>query len=244
MQHSSAFTSQHSLVLDNPVWYALTSDHARFAEGDGLARRYPPAVTPLAAVRDQSAEAFRALARVLGPGGIAGLFFDGPPAPPPTWTTVRAAPLMQMVCSTPVPWDSAEGIKSLGAAGLPAMMELATLTEPGPFGPRTPELGTYLGIYKSGQLVAMAGERVRCGGFAEVSAVCTHPDHQGRGYASALVSAVMTGMTSRGETPFLHVRSENVAAIRVYERLGFTSRRVLPFAVMQVDPTPAGKSAG
>lgn len=237
MQSSPAWTSDQLIVLDHPIWHALVSDHAGFAEGDDLARRYPPAVTPLAAVHDPSPDAYSALARLLGPGGMAGLFFDRPPALPPTWTILRTAPLAQMVCSTPILADKAEAIERLSAAALPAMIELATLTEPGPFGPRTPELGTYLGIYKSGQLVAMAGERVRCGGFAEVSAVCTHPDHQGRGYASALVSAVMMGMMARGETPMLHVRSENAAAIRVYERLGFTSRRVLTMAVVRAaDP--------
>jgi GNAT superfamily N-acetyltransferase len=233
MAHTLTATSERSVALDNPVWSALTSDHTRFAEGDALARRYHPAVTPLAAIRDQSAEAYRALARLLGPGGVAGLLFDDPPAPPATWTTLRAVPLAQMVCSTPTPSTRQEAIERLGAAAVPAMIELAALTEPGPFGPRTWELGTYLGIYKSGQLVAMAGERVRCAGFAEISAVCTHPDHQGRGYAAVLMSVLMREMAARGETPFLHVRSDNAVAIRVYERLGFTLRRVIDLAVLQ-----------
>src|SRR5260370_36302360 len=113
------------------------------------------------------------------------------------------------------------------------MLALTELTRPGPFSKRTPELGSYLGIYEPGQLVAMAGERIRFPGYAEISAVCTHPDHRGRGYASSLVSALIQRITRRDETPFLHVRRENVEAIRVYEKLGFNTRRNLNFRIVK-----------
>ena len=222
-------------LLDNPIWNALGSKHARFAESTPLARRYPAAVTPLAGIPTQSPEAYGALARLLGPKGGAGVFADEPIAPTPPLAIVRAAPLAQMICTAlrPSHRHTNPDIVPLNASAVPAMMELTALTDPGPFGPRTYELGIYLGVFRSGQLVAMAGERLRCEGFAEVSAVCTHPDHQGHGYASALVTAIVAGMVARGEICFLHVRVDNTAAIRVYERLGFTTRRVLNFAVLQ-----------
>ena len=113
------------------------------------------------------------------------------------------------------------------------MLELTTLTKPGPFGPRTHELGTYIGIRDGARLAAMAGERLKVPGFTEVSAVCTHPDFLGRGYAGILMSKVMQGVRERGETPFLHVREDNTRAIGLYERLGFTTRHKGHFAVLR-----------
>jgi len=112
----------------------------------------------------------------------------------------------------------------LGAADAPEMLALATLTEPGPFGPRTHELGGFLGVKLDGRLVAMAGERMKPEGFTEVSGVCTHPDHRGHGYAAMLSTAVAERVLARGETPFLHAYASNTAAIGLYERLGFRLR--------------------
>jgi predicted GNAT family acetyltransferase len=113
------------------------------------------------------------------------------------------------------------------------MIELTALTKPGPFSTRTHELGTYLGIRDAGKLVAMAGERLKVPGFTEVSAVCTHPEHTGHGYARILMSEVMRRIRSRGEAPFLHVREDNVRAIALYERLGFAVRVVAYLAVLR-----------
>ena len=124
-------------------------------------------------------------------------------------------------------------IVELGDDDSPAMLELTALTKPGPFGPRTHELGYYVGIRDNGKLVAMAGERLKVPGYTEVSAVCTHPDHLGNGYAAALMKEVMRGIRDRGETSFLHVRSDNSRAIRIYERLGFRIRWEGHFAVLR-----------
>ena len=126
-------------------------------------------------------------------------------------------------------------ILELGPSDVPEMMELTALTKPGPFGKRTHELGSYLGIRHNGKLVAMAGERLKVPGYTEVSAVCTHPEHTGRGYARILMMEVMQRIRSRGETPFLHVRGDNVRAIELYERLGFSQRVLLHFAVLRKD---------
>ena len=100
-------------------------------------------------------------------------------------------------------------------------VELATLTRPGPFGPRTPELGEYFGCFEDGRLIAMAGERMHAGTLHEISGVCTHPEFQGRGLARRLMEKVIRRQLLRGETPFLHVMRDNDSAHRLYLRMGF-----------------------
>jgi predicted GNAT family acetyltransferase len=220
-------------VLDNPIWHALLSAHASFAEGDSLAKRYPIEVSPLAAVREQSPQAYHSLGELLGEQDIAVLFLDAPPRPPEGWRLVHGLQMEQMVCTTPpevIPRGYA--IEPLKPDDVPEMRALAELTEPGPFRQRTIEFGGYMGIRDGGRLVAMAGQRLSLTGFTEVSAVCTHPEYRGRGYANALVAAVACAIFARGETPFLGVRQDNTGAIRVYEKLGFKIRRNLDVAVL------------
>jgi predicted GNAT family acetyltransferase len=124
-------------------------------------------------------------------------------------------------------------IIELGPKDSAEMIELTSLTKPGPFSTRTHELGLYLGIRDGGKLVAMSGERLKVPGHTEVSAVCTHPEHTGKGYARILMTAVMKQIRDRGETPFLHVRGDNARAIEIYEQLGFRIRKRRHFAVLR-----------
>jgi len=105
------------------------------------------------------------------------------------------------------------------------MLELALLTKPGPFAARTHEMGSYWGIKQNGRLVAMAGERFRQPGYTEVSAICTHPDFQGRGYGRSLTLHTMQAILARGAVPYLHSFSDNEGALRLYEKLGFRWRQ-------------------
>jgi len=132
-----------------------------------------------------------------------------------------------------VPLPKLIELRPLTAADVPAMLELTALTEPGPFGPSTRKLGEFFGIFAGGRLLAMAGQRLRLPGFVEISAVCTHPEARGHGYARALVSEVVGSILRMGATPFLHVFSANDAAIRVYEGVGFMRRRSLQLAVIK-----------
>jgi predicted GNAT family acetyltransferase len=138
-----------------------------------------------------------------------------------------------MVWNGSAPPPVKHSVEDLEISRVDEMLALVELTKPGPFFRRTPELGSYLGIYEAGQLLAMAGERLRPLGYTEISAVCTHPEYRDRGYASSLVSALIQKITKRDETPFLHVRTENVGAIRVYEKLGFKTRRVVNIALVK-----------
>jgi ribosomal protein S18 acetylase RimI-like enzyme len=233
-------TTPDTRVLDYPIWNALSSEHACFALGDGLARRYPPEIGPLSGLVEQSAEAYEALRALTGAGGVTAQFLVEPPVERPDWSMVRGGLMSQMIWSgevvPPTPPLSGEAVlRSLMPADVSAMVELAHLTEPGPFGRRTSELGTFFGIFEAGRLLAMAGQRMRLPGFIEVSAVCTHPDARVRGYARAVMSAVLGDIVRRGLTPILHVFAANHSAIRVYEGLGFTHRRSLHLAVLKAE---------
>ena len=224
--------------LDNVIWQALTTRQAGFAESSGSARRFVPEVGPLAGFRDPSPESYDALAELLETQGTIALFLDAPYQDRRGWNLVAKDPLLQMV------WENgdlslrpgADGdaeLVELNATHSTAMIELAELTKPGPFDRRTHELGTYLGIFRDGKLLAMAGERLKVPDYTEVSAVCTHPEHTGRGYARVLMMEVMRRIRERGETPFLHVRENNGRAIELYRRLGFSKRKVSHLAVLQ-----------
>jgi predicted GNAT family acetyltransferase len=222
-----------SRLLDNPVWNALSTTHASFAEGDDLAKRYPVDVAPFAATRDQSAESYHSLARLLGPEGTAAFPLPTMPLLPAGWTVVRRIDSAQMVWNTQTLPPVEHSFEELNTSRVDEMLALVELTQPGPFSKRTPELGSYLGIRIAGRLVAMAGERLKPYGYTEISAVCTHPDHRGHGYASSLVSILIQRITKRNEVPFLHVRTENVGPIRVYEKLGFKTRRIINIVVVK-----------
>jgi ribosomal protein S18 acetylase RimI-like enzyme len=220
-------------LLDNPIWSALSTEQAYLAQANRLARRFPGDVAPFGAMADQSAAAYQALAEILA-GDTAALFLDAPPSLPAGWAMVLRGEMYQMVFEAAIPVATA--FPKLTAADVPEMLALTKLTQPGPFLPRTIELGAYYGIRESGSLVAMAGERLHLTGFTEVSAVCTHPDFRGRGYSSALMSAVVSGIMRRGETPFLHAKTDN-PAVRLYQRLGFKVRAQLHLAVTKYGPS-------
>jgi ribosomal protein S18 acetylase RimI-like enzyme len=221
--------------LEDVIWHALTTRQKHFAESCGSARRFVREVTSLCAFAEPDDNGYASLACLAGQGGTAAIFLKEPYQPRDGWQYIAGAPLLQMLHENNEfpPAPSSPPIVELGDKDSPEMLELTALTKPGPFGPRTHELGYYVGIRVSGKLVAMAGERLKVPGYTEVSAVCTHPDHLGKGYAAALMTEVMRCIRARGETPFLHVRADNSRAIAIYERLGFQTRWVGHFAVLR-----------
>jgi ribosomal protein S18 acetylase RimI-like enzyme len=224
-------TSLHP--LDDPVFSSLTGAHAHLAIRHGRVLFYPADVSPFFVLPNPpSPDDWAAVADTVGPGGIVPLAGVEVP-PPPGWTIVMTGEGVQLVddgvAATPDP-----GALTLGPHDVPDMLALVERTRPGPFLPRTIELGTYLGFRRDGELIAMAGERMHPPGWTEISAVCTEPAFRGQGLATKLVLAVAAGIRARGERPFMHASAGNPAAIRLYESLGFRIRRRLTFDAAQV----------
>jgi ribosomal protein S18 acetylase RimI-like enzyme len=214
--------------LDNPVFAALTGEQAEFAVRRGNAVRYRPDVAPFGALAAApSAADWADAARVTAPGQVA-VFVALGAAPPAGWQVVGTGEGVQLVAGDLDAAPDAEAAP-LGAADVPEMLELTGRAKPGPFLPRTVELGGYLGIRRAGRLVAMAGERFRPPGYTEISAVCTDEAWRGHGFASRLTRAVAAAIVARGETPFLHAVGTNANAIRLYKSLGFSYRRDMLF---------------
>lgn len=218
--------------LDDVVWRALTGKQSRFALGNERARRYPPAITAFAAMADSSAESFEALSSLLDTDGPAALVTTCEVQLPPAFSVVRRARLSQMIWQGKLDGSSELPHVRLAESDVPDMLALTTATQPGPFGPRTIELGRYIGVRSHGTLAAMAGERMQIDGFTEISAVCVDSAFRGKGYAAGLMRTLIEDISMRGETPFLHVFTTNHAAINIYRALGFVERREMHLAVV------------
>jgi ribosomal protein S18 acetylase RimI-like enzyme len=219
--------------LDQPIWSALTTRQKHLAEGGSRALRFPPAIGPFADLVDISPRSFAELAAIMSGSEIAVLFTPDAVTAPDEFKILLADTGEQMIGTPAESALAGAEIVTLGAADVPDMMALVELTKPGPFGPRTHELGTFLGIRIDGQLVAMTGERMKPGNYTEMTAVCVHPDHRGRGYAQALLGAVARGIVARGEIPCLHVFTNNTSAIALYRRQGMEIRQRLHVTVLQ-----------
>ena len=214
--------------LDNPVWHALSGPHRQFAIGHGQARHYPRDMAPFSATAEATPAAYADLAIDLPPQTEARLFRRTEHPAPRDWETVSARPIVQMVCDglyLPQPNDLDARIAPLGPADVPDMLALVDVAKPGPFASRTIQLGGYVGIRhaRTGQLIALGGERLRVDGYVEVSAIAVHPDARGWGLGQAITNHLTRTAISRGEAPFLHVYPEN-PAMGLYGRLGFRER--------------------
>jgi ribosomal protein S18 acetylase RimI-like enzyme len=230
------------LPLDNAVWTALTTKQAQHAQSSALARRFPPEMTLLGALAANTAMAFESLAQLIQRDPVT-LYFTSAPQIPNGWEILRAVELHQMVQETDAPaampphdtaLNAAEADKGapevieLTPADVPEMSVLYAATRPGrTLCPRIQKLGPFLGIREEGKLVAMGGLRLHIAGYREITTVATLPDCEGRGYATAIVRALVERLQSRGDLPFLTVRTDNTRAIEIYRRLGFRERTLL-----------------
>lgn len=211
-------------ILDRPVWGALTTAQADLALGGGAAKRFPADISPFIVARDDAPEHLAQMADLAGRDEIVVLLQREPSPLPPGFVLETEAPGVQMVADDLRPAPASDDVVPLGDADAPEMLELATMTKPGPFLANTHRLGGFVGIRKNGRLAAMAGERLKPGNFCEVSAVCTHPDFRGLGYAAMLTLIVAERIARSGRSPFLHTYAANEAAIGLYEKLGFRHR--------------------
>lgn len=218
--------------LDDAVWNALTGRQSRLAVGNGRVLRFRADIAPFGAMRDTSTDSFEALRELIGEHGHTALTTVDALPIPSGFSLIRHAALVQMVWQGPAdPATTCEHVR-LTERDVPDMLSLTAATQPGPFGPRTIELGDYLGVRKEGKLVAMAGERMKIDGYTEISAVCVDPAFRGQGHATGLMMLLVAAIRARGETPFLHVLTSNRGAIALYGTLGFVERREMHLTVL------------
>ncbi len=208
-------------LLDNITWFTLTGPHAAYASGTKGARRYAAGLSPIIGLADPMHPDFAALEACCQPDEH--LYCpDWKGDAPADWHIQLEKSLFRMVWDEAVPdADEFPDALRLGAEHAAQALELAQLTNPGPFGPRTIELGEYFGWFEDGRLAAMAGERMHAGTLREVSGICTHPDFRGRGLARRLTLKLIHREMQRGETPFLHVMGDNSTARSLYRKMGF-----------------------
>jgi ribosomal protein S18 acetylase RimI-like enzyme len=221
--------------LDHPQWAALASEHARFARRNGRALAYPSDVTPMSGLGDpEDPQAWADLAALLDEGEKTILMFRRPPEPQPVMRLLFQRFILQMTGPELAPAlpPEPEGLVKLGLEDGSDMVALAALTEPGPMGLRTVTMGNWWGVRREGELVAMAGQRMHLTGLVEVSGVCTHPRVRGEGLARTLILRVMHDIAARGEGSFLHLKTENAAALGLYQSLGFEVRTEIHMSVV------------
>jgi len=232
--------------LDNPAWWALTGPQRALGRATPRAARFDAEVSPFGAFGEvPTAGDWDELAELTGPGASVALISvdEGVVVPPTGWTLAWESSGVQMVADRgvdragPPPGDApTDPVVALGPDDVADMLALVSEARPGPFATRTVEFDGYVGVRRDGRLVAMAGERLRPPGFAEISAVATLPDHRREGLAELLVSTVASGIVGRGEIPFLHAAAGNSNAIRLYESLGFRTSRTVWFSVVEAPP--------
>lgn len=212
--------------LDNPIWASLRSRHRELAQGEGEVLRYPSDYLAFLSVPRAGIDATDALERLVAVGEsvvIAGVA----PAVPSDWKLESQGQMAQMICRQRIDVVDGPDMIVLGEAHRDDVLALVALVYPHYFRQRTMELGRYLGIYRQGRLAAIAGERLGTQDCIEISAICTHPDFTGRGYARRLTAWLVNDVLQHGRLPFLHVSHANTRARRLYAGIGFDTRRDL-----------------
>jgi predicted GNAT family acetyltransferase len=221
-------------VLDNPIWHALSTRQAVLNKGSERVKFFDESVSPFVTMDAWNEAGLKEMQDILPVDRSFYVLIPRQVDIPEAFAQVYTTPIYQMVCQGFQPqFLTEQAVLEMGNADVEEMITLTALTRPGPFSTNTMSFGRYIGIREGARLAAMAGERMKIPGYTEVSAVCTHPDFLGKGYASHLMSILCAEIIAHGETPFLHVRADNPRAIRAYERLGFNISRDVFFVIIK-----------
>ncbi|MBF4485128.1 GNAT family N-acetyltransferase [Flavobacterium sp. CSZ] len=213
--------------LDNPVWNSLSEIHKGFVIDYKGTKFYNPDYCPFGGfINSQStldaSDQYAVSAE--------NFFIVGEkPQIANSLKIVKELVCLQMIIYNKIELSINEDIVELTQEHNDQLVHLVNLVQPGYFKNKTASLGNYHGIFKENQLVAITGERMRMNDFTEVSAIITHPDHTGKGYAKQLIAHCVNNIFSENKTPYLHVVESNIGAIALYEKLGFVTRRKMSF---------------
>ena len=216
-------------LLQNPVYHALLSGDRHLSLGNERVKFFDEQVSPFAGFDETYIKGFSGLHELLPPGRK--ILYAKPSVitPPAGWQLQHEIKGLQFIYEGKDIEAEFFNIVPLQEIHVPQMIDLAFLTKPGPFGSRTIDFGSYYGIFDQEKLVAMTGQRLHANNYTEVSAVCTHPDHLGKGYAHSLLQHQLQIILHQGQQPFLHVREDNERAIAIYQQLGFAISRPMNF---------------
>ncbi len=221
-------------ILDNPMYNALLTEHASFAVGSGLARRFPAEVAPFGGLESGGEEELRQLFAE----GEQAVFVGKCPSELTGWEFVKQFDVLQLIHTKYTSVSGLSSIQMMAEKDVSAMLQLTAMVYPSYFRPGTAQLGGYCGIYSDTELISMAGIRMKLPGYEEISAICTHLDHRGKGLGAAVTRFMIERIKARGNTPFLHTESDNPAQ-EMYKKLGFEIRATLPVKVLRRTSLPA-----
>ncbi len=221
---NSYFSMPH--ILDNPCWNALNTGNKNLSEGNEQVKYFSGEVSPFVGLPEWNSEAFDNLYHVIPRERRIAFIASKEVEIPSEWEIVDYLKAFQMVHTNPVPPVTASSeIVPLQEENVPQMIALTETTHPGPFFTRTIEFGNYEGIFDGDELVSMAGQRLHAGQYVEISAVCTHLAHTGKGYATQLMTSQVHKIGSVSAIPFLHVKDDNLSAVKLYKSIGFEVRK-------------------
>lgn len=226
-------------VLDNPVYHGLLSGNRQLALGAGTVWHFPTEVSPFVGFKDYDTPSFNQLAGLLPEGRTAAIATAAEIEIPAPWNvTYHGMGLQMMGDEVRVPEKIEYEIVPLQQVHVPQMLALAKLTNPGPFSERTIEFGSFAGVFDNNRLIAMSGHRLQPSPYIEISGVCTHPDHTGKGLGAMMTLLQLQRIREQGKLPILHVWAHNTRAVQLYEKLGFVTRTKLHFNIIQRGAQP------
>ncbi|HEY0245467.1 MAG TPA: GNAT family N-acetyltransferase [Mucilaginibacter sp.] len=220
-------------VLDNPAWNALISGSKNLSNGSESVKYFAKDVSPFVGLKENPEESLKILYDLVPDESLSGVISINEMEIPRPWKLLQCVRSLQLIYNGTAEPDEVAELVTLTDEHIPQMLALTKLTNPGPFEARTIDFGHYRGVFEDNKLVAMAGQRLNPLPYAEISAVCTHPDHLGKGYARRLLMYHVHRIKAAGEIPFLHVRHDNYRAINVYKDLGFETRTEINFYILK-----------